>query len=509
MKSDFHRWFLRGSSRRPLGRCLRLLFLFGTAVGAIHAASPPESTVDLSGTLEVMVADDFAGHHVEISHFLQETGTGRHFVLRFSQGPPPVLSSGTQVRVRGQLHGQELAVAALSGSATQLQAGGTPSPLVSGSQKTLVLLVNFTNAAVPCSVETVSNTVFSLTQSSVNTVYQETSFSNLLWNGLVAGPYTIDYGTSSCDPNGWANAADAAASAAGININPYDHKVYVLPNSGMCGWGGLATIGGNPSRAWISSCNNIFQYAHELGHGLGMNHASSDANNDGVVDAEYGDSSDFMSASYTLTRLNAPHMAQMAWTPKSKTQVLASSGTYRIGPLEALSTATTWPQMLTFPIPGSSESYYISYRQPIGLDANLSGAYTPGVSVHRWCCGNNTRLITVLSDGGTFTDDVSGFTLHQVSHTGSAATVSVELLANAPPVMPFFTAMSVGANGRFSLGGTGAVNQVYWLLASSNLVPPIAWTSIATNTADTNGAFTFSDLNATNFSRRFYRLRAP
>ncbi len=30
---------------------------------------------------------------------------------------------------------------------------------------------------------------------------------------------------------------------------------------------------------------------HELGHNVGMNHASTDPNNDGVIDAEYGDDS--------------------------------------------------------------------------------------------------------------------------------------------------------------------------------------------------------------------------
>jgi hypothetical protein len=32
--------------------------------------------------------------------------------------------------------------------------------------------------------------------------------------------------------------------------------------------------------------------AHELGHSLGMNHASTDSNNDGRVDVEYADLSD-------------------------------------------------------------------------------------------------------------------------------------------------------------------------------------------------------------------------
>jgi hypothetical protein len=39
-----------------------------------------------------------------------------------------------------------------------------------------------------------------------------------------------------------------------------------------------------PSRTWI----------HELGHSLGMNHAGTDTNNDGVMEQEYGDDSCYM-----------------------------------------------------------------------------------------------------------------------------------------------------------------------------------------------------------------------
>jgi hypothetical protein len=381
--------------------------------------------------------------------------------------------------------------------------------LVAGPQQTILILLNFTNATISCSAVMVSNLVFSLTPGSVNSVYLATSFTNLLWSGIAVGPYSITYGSGSCDPNGWANAADAAATAAGIDLAAYAHKVYVLPGSGTCGWGGLATVGGNPSRAWVSSCDLVFQYAHEMGHGLGMNHASSDANNDGVIDAEYGDSSDFMSASYVLTGLNAPHMAQMQWMAEQKIQVLSVSGTYQLAPLELASGNTGWPQILTFDIPGSSDSYYISYRQSIGVDNYLASGYTSGITVHRWCCGSNTRIIQVLTDGAAFTDSASGLTVRQVSHTNAFATLSAELLANTLPIVPVLTAIHGTPDGHLSLTGTGSVGQVYWLLGTPSLVPPVAWTPIATNTADSSGTLSFTAPGVTNSPRRFYRVRVP
>ena len=509
-----------GGSRLLRDLCLAVFLLasFGLLSADLHALTA-EAQVDLSGKLQILVADDFAGHKAESIHYLEVPGTGQRFTLHFPNALPSGLISGTEARVQGRLLGLDItvtnldstAVAAPRGRSGSVAVQGTRTPLVVGSQQTLVLLLNFTNAALACSVSGVSNTVFSLVQSSVNTVYLETSFSNILWTGLVVGPYTINYGSGSCDPSGWADAADATATAAGINPNSFAHKVYVLPNSGTCGWGGLATIGGNPSRAWISSCNLIFQFAHEMGHGLGMNHSSTDPDNDNTIlpSEEYGDASDFMSASYDLTRLNAPHLAQMAWLPADDSQLLAVSGNYQVAPLELGSANSPLPGLLFFPIPGSSDSYYISYRQPVGLDANLYATYTPGVSLHRWCCGGNTRLISILSDGGSFSDSASGFFLRQVSHNSSSATVAIELLATAPSVLPIITVMAMTPKGTFSLSGTGAVGRTYSLLTATTLTQPIVWTPIATNTADVNGGFTFSDPNAANFSRRFYRVQSP
>ena len=48
---------------------------------------------------------------------------------------------------------------------------------------------------------------------SVNTLYQETSYGNVSFAGVVAGPYTINYSTNSCNYGAWASAGEAAAQA--------------------------------------------------------------------------------------------------------------------------------------------------------------------------------------------------------------------------------------------------------------------------------------------------------
>jgi hypothetical protein len=59
--------------------------------------------------------------------------------------------------------------------------------------------------------------------------------------------------------------------------------------------------------------------------------------------------------------------------------------------------------------------------------------------------------------------------------------------------------------GGFNLGGTGLPGQSYVLLSASNLLAP-EWIPLATNTADTNGAFSFSDASATNYPQKYYRV---
>ena len=78
----------------------------------------------------------------------------------------------------------------------------------------------------------------------------------------------------------------------------------------------------------------------------------------------------------------------------------------------------------------------------------------------------------------------------------------------APLVYPQFTSLASTANGGMSLSGVGGAGQAYVLMGTTNLAPP-GWLSLATNIADTNGLFQFTDSQATNYSTRFYRITTP
>jgi hypothetical protein len=65
------------------------------------------------------------------------------------------------------------------------------------------------------------------------------------------------------------------------------------------------------------------------------------------------------------------------------------------------------------------------------------------------------------------------------------------------------------SGGALRFGGSGLPLQAYVLEAATSLVPPVVWSPLVTNTADSEGVFGFSDPQATNFLQRFYRITIP
>ena len=67
----------------------------------------------------------------------------------------------------------------------------------------------------------------------------------------------------------------------------------------------------------------------------------------------------------------------------------------------------------------------------------------------------------------------------------------------------------VGGSGGMILNLGGTPGRQYILETTEEFYPAI-WLPVATNTLDASGTWQFTDLQATNFMLRFYRLkRAP
>jgi hypothetical protein len=410
----------------------------GNTIGALGT---PMNTV---GELTVLQACDFEHGHSELIHMLRDFKTGKTIRLRFKRVAPSRLRSGAIVRVRGEKVNEEIVVPANGSGNVETLAEAS---LVSGNQSTVVILINFLDANIECSAASVASLMFS-DSNSVNSLYQEMSYGNVSFSGDVFGPFTVNYSsTGSCDYNGWASAADASAQAAGANLSSYTHKVYVFPKKNQCGWAGLSTIGGNPSSSWIAYCDLGDVYAHELGHSLTMQHASTDTDNDNVNDCEYCDTSDVMgNVGIGLRQCDAPHKDELGWLPTGKVASVSTNGVYLIAPLEYSPSDTPYPQALKMVRP-SGDYYYFSFRRQIGYDTSMPSQYADQLSVHHYAGSGSfhTYLIGSLSDGKSFTDPTNGVTVTQLSHTADYVTVRV--LADCAPLAPTVTISSTNYIG--------------------------------------------------------------
>ena len=93
---------------------------------------------------------------------------------------------------------------------------------------------------------------------------------------------------SDCDTARLAIDAESLVTAAGFDLDSFQHKIYFIPSNygGCSGWGGLADSPG--SRVWMRNSQWYF-LGHEIGHNLGLDHSGTDEGNDGSIEEEYGD----------------------------------------------------------------------------------------------------------------------------------------------------------------------------------------------------------------------------
>jgi hypothetical protein len=113
---------------------------------------------------------------------------------------------------------------------------------------------------------------------------------------------------------------------------------------------------------------------------------------------------------------------------------------------------------------------------------NISGAITATLTFTTLTQTNTGNCTVVITNAGG-------------SVTSSIASLTVVMQPNLPPPI-----LLPNGSVRFSLSATPNLN--YGIDASTNLVD---WTAL-TNIANPSGTIQFIDLNATNFSQRFYRV---
>jgi hypothetical protein len=224
----------------------------------------------------------------------------------------------------------------------QTAATTTAAASSTGQRRVAVVLLNFTNdTSQPYTSSFAAGVAFTNTNS-VAAYYSQTSWGQLKIAGDVFGWYTIPYSNSGCAYSTWATAANAAASAAGVDLSAYDNVVYAFPSASSCSWAGLANMPGRSSWLNGSMAMSLDTMAHELGHNFGTHHASElDCTQNGArvslsptcTTGEYGDPFSVMGMATRFEHTNFSR-GNFGWLQSSNTNTVTTSGDYSLVPIE-------------------------------------------------------------------------------------------------------------------------------------------------------------------------------
>ena len=287
----------------------------------------------------MVVEDDFE-HHSSRIHFSIQSDSG--WLQVYAVSGPGGIRSGTIVRTQGVRLGS-LIVARSFSVVAHASPGGCSG---TGLQKLAVVMVNFASSSIdPSTVNaTTLQSIISGSGHSLTAYWNEASYGQTSASANIFGPYNLGQDYTGSDYTAIQTAAiNVAATTGGVNFSNYTHVAIVMPNGFPVG-GGLGTIGceslTSPTtgtftagviwlRADFTVPNDVgvCAFAHEDGHNLGLNHASTESYGSvplgsfGTVPvhSEYGHYFSLMSECFTfnsttlLGHYDVQHKISLGW----------------------------------------------------------------------------------------------------------------------------------------------------------------------------------------------------
>lgn len=429
-----------------------------------------DETTTYEGEVRMFSVDHADGTHR--TGYGLRTAQGQDFELSFDA--EPALQPGAHVILQGQLEpgsaedrehagqvGERLAVRSfdvIHPSAGEL--GIARDALVGGAARTVrvaILPLVFPGSTAAIDVATAKQRL-----TTVNGYYKEISYG--IWNvqGDALAPLSLAR-PANCNLDTISNAARAAAKSQGIDLSVYGHVSFVIPNNSgftdcACGlaWVGQPPAAGNSlGDSSLFTCTDANAFAHEMGHGFGLGHASTARCGTGIAYSkspytscnpdEYGNRFNTMGGG--LGHMNAFQKSTMMWLDKCNNVRVSKDATYDLVPIQSASNGIQSLQIPTGDtVDGQPIYYWVEYRNPALATYNAGPDGHPEVNtgVHvdvaqdfRSATGNRNPLLLDLApsypsnffdprltSGRTF-QTPNGVSITVVSQTSQSASVRV------------------------------------------------------------------------------------
>lgn len=332
-----------------------------------------------------------------------------------------------------------------------------------GPRSILIILVNYVGMEVTYATEASARLMMQNPGGrSVDGLYRAASYDRLSWPEALTTVITVNSprrgaDLEGCDSYDMAYEADRLANQRpDVNTADFNHTVYLIPDQiEACRWCGQAQTAGG--KVWVRSGSGSV-LAHELGHNLGMGHAATDPDDDGVVNYVYGDKGSIMGWALLWTTVNAAHREQLGYIGEGNgaetydmdcaAQSVHSQRSMTISRLGlAPGPGNLNPNMVRIARHPTS-NYILSFKaladwDGVTADVNLQNR----LQIHTHDGSNSetqrreTLLVKALADGETFTGaaragDGSSVPLYITVTNTSADTVTVTIDTGCPTTAP-------------------------------------------------------------------------